>query len=94
MTKAIIHVNQHNIKFNTKHGNLKPVITVKQGKQNTYTNNVKILDAAGNIVAEVIYSPNKPLSCGARVWIQTYHNIHCDNPMTFQETRQICAADK
>jgi len=93
MSKTIIHVNQHNIKFNIKNGNLKPVVTVKEGRKNTYTNSAKILDSNGKVVAEVIYSPDKPLSCGARVWIQAYHGVQCDNPMTFQETKQICAAE-
>lgn len=25
----------------------------------------------GEVVARVVYSPDKPLSCGARVWIET-----------------------
>jgi hypothetical protein len=75
--KTILHVNQHNIKFNAKHGNLKPVVTVKQGKKNTYTNEATILDQNGN-------------SCGARVWVEAFHEVICDSPMTFQETKQIC----
>jgi len=43
-----------------------PVITVKTSKSNTYAHNVDILGPA-----KVIYSPNKPLSCGAKVWIET-----------------------
>jgi hypothetical protein len=85
MTKTIVHVNQHNIKFNSKHGNLKPVLTVKQGKKNTYTNEVTI-----NGPSKVVYSPEKPLSCGARVWIETEAEVTVINPMTFQETKQIC----
>lgn len=85
MPKTIIHVNQHNIKFNSKHGNLKPVLTVKQGKNNTYTNEVTI-----DGPSKLVYSPNKPLSCGARVWVETLANVICDNPMTFQDTKNIC----
>jgi hypothetical protein len=88
--KTILHVNQHNIKFNAKHGNLKPVVTVKQGKKNTYTNEATILDQNGKPVARIVYSPNKPLSCGARVWVEAFHEVICDSPMTFQETKQIC----
>ena len=84
MAKTIVNVNQHNIKFNAKHGNLKPVLTVKQGKKNTYTNEVTI-----NGPSKVVYSPDKPLSCGARVWIETLSEVTCDSPMTFQETKQI-----
>ena len=42
------------------------MITVKTSKSNTYGHEVKI-----NGSSKVIYSPNKPLSCGAKVWIET-----------------------
>ena len=65
--KTRIHVNQHKIRSNLKH-NLKaePVITAKTSKSNTYAHEVKIKGPS-----KVIYSPDKPLSCGARVWIET-----------------------
>ena len=61
-----IHVNQHRIKANKKHNLNDPVITVKTSKSNTYGHEVVI-----NGPSKVIYSPDKPLSCGARVWIET-----------------------
>jgi len=64
--KKRIHVNQHNIKFNQKHGENKPVITVKTYKDNKYAHEVDILGES-----KVIYRPDKPLSCGAKVWIET-----------------------
>ena len=64
--KAIIHVNQHNIKHNAKHEDKKPVITIKTYKSNTYCNEVIIKGDS-----KMIYSPDKPLSCGAKVWIET-----------------------
>ncbi len=67
--KTRIHVNQHNIRANTK-GENKPVLTVKDYKQNRKCNKVDIVKD-GEIVATVTYSPDKPLSCGARVWIET-----------------------
>jgi hypothetical protein len=76
--KNIIHVNQHNIKANSKGANL-PVITCKNYKSNNYANNVNILDKQGNIVATIKYSPNKPLSCGAKVWIETQNEIQIIN---------------
>ena len=68
MTKKFIHVNQHRIRSNLKHGTNDPVITVKEGRKNTYGHSVKI-----NGPSEVIYGGNdKPiLSCGARVVIVT-----------------------
>lgn len=72
--KTIIHVNQKKIRANIK-GEDNPVLTVKTYKDNIYTNEVAILDKDGNEVAKVIYSPNKPLSCGARVWIETQNEV-------------------
>lgn len=64
--KTIIHINQHVIRANLKTGARDPVITVKQGKTNTYAHEVEIEGPCA-----VVYSPDKPLSCGARVWIET-----------------------
>ena len=75
--KTIIHVNQHVIKSNKKTERLDPVITVKTYKNNTRCNSVAIYDQLGQEVARVIYSPDKPLACGARVWIETYNDIEC-----------------
>ncbi len=62
--KTRIHVNQHNIRANAKGANL-PVLTVKNYKSNTKCNRVKFIEG------EVIYSPDNPLSCGAKVWLET-----------------------
>ena len=50
---------------------MRPCITVKDYKQNRKTNYAEIVDAAGNVVARFIYSPDKPLACGARLWVET-----------------------
>ena len=64
--KKRIHVNQHKIRANKKHGTNEPVITVKTYKSNDYAHEVNILGES-----KVVYSPDKPLSCGARVWTET-----------------------
>lgn len=64
--KKRIHVNQHNIKKNQKEGTNLPVITVKTYKDNQYGHEVIIKGDS-----KVVYSPGKPLSCGAKVWIET-----------------------
>ena len=63
--KTRIHVNQHNIRANLKGADLQ-VLTVK-----TYKENVKCNRVAVHGPSTVIYSPDKPLSCGAKVWIET-----------------------
>jgi hypothetical protein len=72
--KTIIHVNQHNIRAN-KNGENLPVLTCKTYKSNNYANECIIYDANGLESARIIYSPNKPLSCGAKVWIETNNKI-------------------
>jgi len=73
--KTIIHVNQHNIKKNIKNSANHPVITVKTYKSNDYAHQIAIKDKDGVEVARVVYSPDKPLSCGARVWIETKNEV-------------------
>jgi hypothetical protein len=68
--KTIIHVNQHVIKSNRKDGVLDPVLTVKTYKDNRYAHEVEIQGPS-----KVVYSPDKPLSCGAHVWIETTSEV-------------------
>ena len=68
--KKIIHVNQHVIKSNRKHDKREPVLTVKTYKSNEYAHEVHI-----DGPCSIIYSPNKPLSCGAHVWIETKADV-------------------
>lgn len=63
--KKKIHVNRHNIAQNSKKGAKKPVITVKTYKSNHYGHSVEIKGDS-----RVVY-PEKPLACGAKVWIET-----------------------
>lgn len=70
--KTYIHVNQHKIRSNLKHGKDEPVITIKRGKSNTYCHEVVIKGES-----RVLYSGNdKPLlPCGARVVIVTESEV-------------------
>ena len=66
--KTIVHVNQAHIRSNIKAepDQRVPVLTVKTYKSNDYANDVTIEGTC-----RIVYSPDKPLSCGARVWIET-----------------------
>ena len=66
----MIHVNQHVIKSNRKNGASDPVLTVKTYKDNRYAHEVLIKGDS-----KVVYSPDKPLSCGAHVWIETQGKV-------------------
>lgn len=70
LIKHIIHINQHVIKKNRKTGSRDPVITIKNYKKNIYAKRVNITGPC-----TIIYSPDKPLSCGATVWIETKAEI-------------------
>ena len=69
--KKIIHVNHHVIRRNTKNKTFEPVLTVKTYKENNYAHEAIIMTKEGVELARVVYSPHKPLSCGARVWVET-----------------------
>ncbi len=70
--KKRIHINQHVIRSNAKNEENNPVITVKTSKRNVYAHKV---DIGGS--STVVYSPDKPLSCGAKVWIETDAPVSC-----------------
>jgi hypothetical protein len=70
--KSIVHVDQHAIRANRKDGGQRPVISVK-----TYKSNIKCHRAVIHGPSEIVYSPEKPLSCGARVWISTQSEVTC-----------------
>lgn len=68
--KTIIHVNQHLIRHNNKTGERLPVLTVKGSRGNRRAHVAVI-----NGPCRVVYSPDKPLPCGARVWIETSADV-------------------
>jgi hypothetical protein len=70
-----IHINQHNIRHNAKNpDDLKPPVTVKTSKSNVKGFGVRI-----DGPSKLVYSPNKPLACGAKVWIETREKVTVDN---------------
>ena len=70
--KTYIHVNQHKIRANKKHGTNEPVITVKQGKKNTYCHSVEVM---GHLCVRYGGNEKPILSCGARVVIETESEV-------------------
>lgn len=84
--KTIVHVNQHVIKANSKSGEKNPVLTVKTYKDNTYAHEVEITGPC-----KVIYSPDKPLSCGAKVWIETQSEVI---PVVRNEDMALCPSTR
>lgn len=73
--KKIIHVNQSVIKRNRDKGLNDPPLICRTYKGSCPAHEIDILDKHGNVIARVVHSPHKPLSCGARVWIETYEGV-------------------
>lgn len=73
--KSRIHVNQHNIRSNKTHGTDLPVITIKQGRTNTYCNEVEIMGPSKIIYGGPGCDAKALLSCGARVVIETQSEV-------------------
>jgi hypothetical protein len=61
-----IHVNMHVIRRNHKTGDRDPPLSVKTSGGSHQALRIEIEGPA-----TVVYSPDKPLPCGARVWIET-----------------------
>ena len=82
--KSIIHVNRHHIRANDMYRKQLPVFTVKQGKNNFYAEEV-LIDGP----SKLIYSPNNPLSCGAKVWIETQAGVQMVGQTTYKELHEV-----
>jgi hypothetical protein len=65
-----IHVNQHNLKWNLSHDDKRPPISVITYKGTTHCDKVHILG-----MSDVIHQPTNPLSCGAKVWMETNSTV-------------------
>jgi hypothetical protein len=66
--KRILHVWQQRIRGNiTKSpADREPPVIVREGKSRQYGNEVSIHGPC-----RIVYSPDRPLGCGARLWIET-----------------------
>jgi hypothetical protein len=67
--KTIVHVNQHKIRAKED-----DPLTIKTYKSNTPATEADIV-VDGEVVASIVYRPDSPLSCGAKVWIETKHEV-------------------
>lgn len=68
--KTIVHVNQHMIKYNQKNKTEFPVLTVKHRGKTYYAHEVNYHGHS-----KTVYSPRKPLSCGAVCWVETEGDV-------------------
>jgi hypothetical protein len=78
--KTIIHINKNIIQKNIKRGTKLPVCRVELKGKTWYGSKVDILGPS-----EMIYSPDKPRKCGARLWIETDSEVFIHNKTTYKE---------
>lgn len=68
----ILHVNQKVIQQNRKYGENNPPLILRNAKGTPnpkYCSEIRIVcNCCGSEVGRTVYSPNKPLKCGARLW--------------------------
>jgi len=62
----IIHINRNIIQQNTKRGREEPVVRVEENGVVKYCMEVVIKGPS-----KMIYRPDKPRPCGAKLWIET-----------------------
>jgi hypothetical protein len=60
-----VHVNQHVIRANKAKGENNPPLRIIRGSRSEPAYEVTLVGKS-----RVVYSPDKPLKCGARVWIE------------------------
>lgn len=68
--KTRIHVDRHTVRANHKTGARDPVISVA-----TYKGTKKAHEVTVHGPSVMVYSPDKPLSCGAAVWLETLGEV-------------------
>ena len=62
----IIHINRNVIQANAKHGRADPVCRVEEDGAVNYAMEVEIMGPS-----RMIYAPDRPRPCGAKLWIET-----------------------
>jgi hypothetical protein len=70
MKKTVIHVSQPIIRANARNRTRNPVLMCKSGKDNLAAHEVEVKGPC-----TVVYRPDKPLPCGAKVWIETNSEV-------------------
>lgn len=85
----IIHVNQHVIKHNLKYNTDLPPCRVQEGSNSRYCREVNILGPS-----KMVYHPDDPLSCGARLWIETNSYVELVGEVEYNDIRVAMEEDR
>ena len=81
--RTIIHINKNLKQSDDKHGKTSPVCRVEVEGQTWYGSQVDILGPSS-----MIYSPDKPRTCIAKLWIETNADVRIHNKTTYSEMRR------
>ena len=82
--KKYIHINRNIIQQNEKHGRELPVCRVQEGSKARYGSAVEIHGPS-----RMVYKPDKPLSCGAKLWIETDSEISITDECTYKDIQSM-----
>ena len=76
-TRTLIHVNSLVLRRNRRRApaDREAPLTVRRGRKVERAFEVPIRDAAGAVVARVVYRPDRPLSCSAVCWVECLHPV-------------------
>lgn len=89
MSKKIIHVNQHVIKHNLKYNANLPPCRIQDKGKSRYCREVVIEGPS-----RMVYHPNDPLPCGARLWIETESNVDIIDEMSYLNISKLMKKDR
>ncbi|MDF2435406.1 MAG: hypothetical protein JWP44_5037 [Mucilaginibacter sp.] len=83
--KKFIHVNQHVIKHNNKYDNTLQACRVQYGKYgpSRYCKEVTIKGES-----KLVYSPDKPLPCGAKLWIECDDDVELIGEVAYETIKK------
>lgn len=86
--KQILHVNQHVIRANAKGGSSDPPIIVRNYQGAKRAHEVELV-VDGKVVGKFVYSPHEPLSCGARLWLESDSDVLELRPLVREQTFEL-----
>lgn len=72
MTKTYVNINKHVIAANRKHGRNDPPVRAQRGRSGKARYGHRAIIHGPS---EVVYDPDNPLKCGARLWIETEADV-------------------
>jgi hypothetical protein len=83
--KKIIHINKNIIQYNHKHNLNLPVCRVQfVGGKTRYGSEVEIKGES-----RMVYKPESPLPCGAKLWIETDADVHILDECDYADIKEM-----